>query len=1052
MKKMMLNAGVFGIASLLVFLLTSCPEPANINTHDNDARLESLKIDGENVPFGNPAAALNNAVAGTFVFADDEAAAGVAIEIVTASAKASARYGKLTNNNSNPVWQGSGALTFSHGDILAIRVSAEDGKTTLYYKVEIRIKTALPPIELLVAGQNVNPGVPAETYSDVSEPGSVTVSALMAGNIAVAVSAAPGATVKTATVSGSGEPQWNNSAPSSYSFADGDFLYIEVSSANGQAVNVYAIIVTVPEISSVLTVSGAYTLELNSSYAQQAVVIEAYTTQAAAARDIVNRTEANRTNTTSGTWSLQVPAALPLWFKVLVTDTTGYTFGKVVSANGETFTVDTDNFGLTLGGYAAPQLTAFTLIDASGTESGGGTIWAPSPVVFTKKENKAGAIDQTSGAITFNNTSYTAVSVDATLNFHALKANFTLSQGSKLYVGNVEQVSGVTSNNYYQPVPVTFTVIAEDNARKTYTIAGRANSYSPIVGTTNFQTQGFGVMNISSTDKTTGLPASGSAPGKLNNIWNNTATYTYIGPEGKTLGGATEVRARGNHSFRADTRKSYGMKLPSSGRVGFDYYDYTTQKFITLPAHRRWVLLAHETDTSKIRTTTGYEMGRHVLTNMGWQPHGDFVFFFLNGEFKGVYILSEDIRIDSGRLDIVPEASTNASTGGWAAQINNFWWYAQDVQSNTNSFIFDELYNFMTSHQNPTADQSSAIRQQGVVFSMAVPDEALGWYEPDPPISTGSLGYADTTHMPRKGFALMATLGSGTGYNRASSPVSDWLVPNDFGQTNGMGTSAMLRPGTFGQNNGGFYGSRTVGQMFAAVNRTPQSSVFVQMAQIIQNAEDAIYGHQWGSGGQGGYHQYIDIDSFIDWQIATEMSSNFELSVLNGQYMHYDPKIGKLKMGPIWDLDKAWGESSSGGGWWLPPGMGWGSSSQAAAGFVGKSPFWYKELLGWEITGTSSTDIFNHPGRNNNDRKDPYYAQRLKARWNDVKGNLISELGLYIDAQYERLSRIASYSGVTSNSGIFPQTEQTVQPSSILTLKTTISNRVNALDSVINGY
>jgi hypothetical protein len=215
------------------------------------------------------------------------------------------------------------------------------------------------------------------------------------------------------------------------------------------------------------------------------------------------------------------------------------------------------------------------------------------------------------------------------------------------------------------------------------------------------------------------------------------------------------------------------------------------------------------------------------------------------------------------------------------------------------------------------------------------------------------------------------------------------------------------------------------------------------MAEMIQNAEDAIYGHQWGNSGVGGYHDYIDIDSFIDWQIATEMTSNFELSVLNGQYMHFDPRIGnngKLKMGPIWDLDKAWGETSTGGGWWQPP--GWGSSSQAAAGFVRKSPFWYKELLGWEITGTSTTDIFNHPGRDSSDRKDPYYTQRLKARWNEVKGEFIDKLGPYIDAQNTRLSRIATYSSVNY--------QQTVQPSTAL--RTTITNRVNALDTVINGY
>jgi hypothetical protein len=215
-------------------------------------------------------------------------------------------------------------------------------------------------------------------------------------------------------------------------------------------------------------------------------------------------------------------------------------------------------------------------------------------------------------------------------------------------------------------------------------------------------------------------------------------------------------------------------------------------------------------------------------------------------------------------------------------------------------------------------------------------------------------------------------------------------VPDDFGAPNGMGTKGMI-------SNGGVYGDRTLSQVFPGY----QSSVFVKMAKIIQDAEDAIYAHSWGSGGSGGYHNYIDIDAFIDWQIGIEMSCNWEIGQLNGHYMHYDPKIGKLKMGPLWDLDNGWDVNQS-------------------TSMVRNSPFWYKEILGGE--------------------KDSYYVQRFKDRWATVKNKFNTELDPYIDATNARFQRITGYNhpiGIGGNRDGY---------------KWTLTERSNRLDSTFNGF
>jgi hypothetical protein len=156
-----------------------------------------------------------------------------------------------------------------------------------------------------------------------------------------------------------------------------------------------------------------------------------------------------------------------------------------------------------------------------------------------------------------------------------------------------------------------------------------------------------------------------------------------------------------------------------------------------------------------------------------------------------------------------------------------------------------------------------------------------------------------------------------------------------------------------------------------------------------------------------------------------EMVSGFEAISLNGEYMYYDPSVHKLKMGIIWDLDRSW------------------TTTNAAPGFIQKIPFWYKELLGWELNATrfSAFDAQSSlAGVSRADRKDPYYVSKLKSRWAEVKGRFRTELDPYIDAQNDRFSRINSYNnpiGVNGNR---------------TGLKTSITNMINRLDPIFNGY
>jgi len=277
--------------------------------------------------------------------------------------------------------------------------------------------------------------------------------------------------------------------------------------------------------------------------------------------------------------------------------------------------------------------------------------------------------------------------------------------------------------------------------------------------------------------------------------------------------------------------------------------------------------------------------------------------------------------------------------------------------------------------------------------------------------------------FPRKAIILQATLGEGVNYNRKSAPAALWRVPDEIGMPNGMGTPGMLLAGTLNGNNGGLFGSRTLAQVYPGF----ASSIFVRAAQFIQDAEDAVYSHDWieKGYGMGSYLNYIDIDSLIDWHIAHEMMSDWEVNTLNGKHMYYDPSIGKLRMGPIWDLKRVWNRGELG----------------ANPDFVRKTPFWLKEILGWEIPSSSPGFNINN-GREIPGRKDPYYVDRIKARWNEVSGLFNTELDPYIDATNNRFERISGFYMVSP-----------IPINGYRTgLKNTITDMRGRLNTVFNGY
>ena len=131
-----------------------------------------------------------------------------------------------------------------------------------------------------------------------------------------------------------------------------------------------------------------------------------------------------------------------------------------------------------------------------------------------------------------------------------------------------------------------------------------------------------------------------------------------------------------------------------------------------------------------------------------------------------------------------------------------------------------------------------------------------------------------------------------------------------------------------------------------------------------------------------GYAAYIDVPSFIDFFLLNEISNNVDGYRLS-TFMHKD-KNGKLKMGPIWDFNLAFGNADYCGGGntnvWAY------KFNERCSGDFWLIPFWWDKLL-----------------------QDPAFVSELKARWNVLRSGSFSETSI--------LAKISSYKDTLEKAG-----------------------------------
>ena len=332
------------------------------------------------------------------------------------------------------------------------------------------------------------------------------------------------------------------------------------------------------------------------------------------------------------------------------------------------------------------------------------------------------------------------------------------------------------------------------------------------------------------------------------NIIDNANGENNINDNSFVFKGFIGIEIRGNTAQMYD-KKSYSLETRTSSGENLNV------SLLGMPPENDWVLHGPYSDKSLIRNALAYHLGN---SQGRWSPRTQFCEVFINGEYRGVYVFVEKIKIDKNRVDIAKlkpeENSGDQLTGGYIISIDR---------------------------DNPGSWNSPFLGRTGSV------DVPFTYVDPD---------YEDLTTTQQQ-------------------YIRDYIT--DF--------------------------------------------------------EYALHGTDFKDP-ELGYRPYIDVISFIDYFIITELSRDldgYRVSV----YFHKDKdsKGGKLVMSPFWDYNLCFGN---------------GNFMQA------------NNPIGWTEDGIGRGDWYEVPFWWDRLREDPYFETYLKYRWNELRENSFSKssINAFIDS------------------------------------------------------
>ena len=465
------------------------------------------------------------------------------------------------------------------------------------------------------------------------------------------------------------------------------------------------------------------------------------------------------------------------------------------------------------------------------------------------KSNNTSLDEDIALELSSDGTSY-STTVSSSLALNSLIATFNFT-GSSITVNGANQESGVTQNNFTDPI--VYRVSNSQGTTRDYRIvitkavAPTINDFAfssennlELNQNVNLQLDGNTfkgrvpqninisefIPNFSYTGSSISIDGSPQESGVTPNNFNNVVIYKVVNDFGdeaeyqidvtKFTGlpiinlitdGSVQIDSKEDYvegdvslDGRRDFESLYDLPMKIRGRGNSTWFIHPKKPFqmklaeksafLGMPEDKKWLFLAEYSDKTMLRNTIAFELG--YMSNLDWTPAGEFAEVFLNGEYNGTYNITQKVEESDNRV-------------------------------------------------------------------------ALG--------DTGYLLELDQL---------------------------DRIDPDDV------------------------YFNSTVTNRFIINIKEPSleydSDQYDYIKNLIAEFEGVLFGNNFQDENIG-YRQHIDLDSFIDWYLISEISKNVDSRWYSSIYLNVIPGE-KIKMGPLWDFDLAFGNTDYSDtqfyeGWWV---------------------------------------------------------------------------------------------------------------------------------------
>ena len=470
--------------------------------------------------------------------------------------------------------------------------------------------------------------------------------------------------------------------------------------------------------------------------------------------------------------------------------------------------------------------------------------------------------------------------------------------GSSASIGDTAQVSGTTAHDFTDLV--TYTITGSDGQTTSYEVDLTQFTALPII---YLQTDYYAAID---------------------------SKEDYIPGDTSIVGGRDfddfdlaemKIRGRGNSTWGLHPKKPFQMKLADKA------------EFLGMPNDKKWLFLAEYSDKTMLRNKISFEMG--YISNLDWTPQGRFAEVYINDQYNGTYNITQkveesDNRVvlgDTGylleldqleRLDPDDVYFESAITDKFLVNVKE-----PSIERNSAEYVYiKEKINHCENVISGVSTGNSSFFAVFETISDNVWDVNLSQTMTLIPDSNYTVSFKAMSSINR---TMIAGLGlyhdPWTNVGESVSLTTDWQTftltqtTTDFGDNQSrvlfdMGgdqggevyiddVSVLTADGVELVTNGDFANREVSWEGGAA---TPENIIYMPQAEMR-------------------YTDCIDIDSFVDWYLISEITKNVDSKSFSSMFLNVRPGE-KIKMGPLWDFDLSFGnvdyaDSRYAEGWWV---------------------------------------------------------------------------------------------------------------------------------------